>query len=71
MHMTALGAVAGLFFGMTIQSGGYSLILLLGAILVAGLTASARLKLNAHQPAEVYSGWLMGAVIMCLTSFLL
>jgi len=71
MHLTALGAAAGLFIGMTITSGGYSLYLLIGTILISGLTGSARLKLNAHQPAEVYSGWLMGAIVMCLTSFLL
>ncbi len=71
IHMTALGAVAGLFFGMTILSGGYSLLLLLGAIFVSGLTASARLKIDAHQPTEIYSGWLIGAVVMCLTSFFL
>ncbi|MBL7137262.1 MAG: hypothetical protein ISS17_00620 [Bacteroidales bacterium] len=71
MHMTALGAVAGLFLGMAIASGGYALILLIGTIVISGLTGSARLKLNAHQPAEVYSGWLMGAVVMCITSFLL
>jgi hypothetical protein len=71
MHMIALGAVAGLFFASTILSGGYSLILLLGTIFISGLAGSARLKLDAHEPSEVYSGWLMGAVVMCLTVFLL
>ncbi|NQV03176.1 MAG: hypothetical protein HQ542_11045 [Bacteroidia bacterium] len=71
MHMTAFGAVAGLFIGMAITSGGFALILLFGAILISGLTGSARLKLNAHQPTEVYSGWLMGAFVMCVASFLL
>lgn len=71
MHMIALGAVAGLFFAATILSGGYSLILLLGAIFISGLAGSARLKLDAHEPSEVYSGWLMGAFVMCLTIFLL
>ncbi|MFH1296870.1 MAG: hypothetical protein ABIJ04_06305 [Bacteroidota bacterium] len=70
MHMTALGAVAGLFLAMALASGGYALILLIGTIVISGLTGSARLKLNAHQPAEVYSGWLMGAFVMCITSFL-
>lgn len=71
MHMTALGAVTGLFLGMTIISGGYSLYLFFGILLVSGLTGSARLTLNAHRPAEIYYGWLMGVVVMCLTSFLL
>jgi len=71
MHMTALGGISGLFLSMTLVTGGYYLAFLISAILVSGLTGSARLKLNAHQPAEIYSGWLMGAVVMCLTSFLL
>ncbi|MBN1199604.1 MAG: hypothetical protein JXA23_09650 [Bacteroidales bacterium] len=71
MHMTALGAITGLFLSMTLHSGGYSLVLFIGAVLISGLTGSARLKLNAHQPAEIYSGWLMGAAVMCVTSFLL
>jgi len=71
MHMIALGAVTGLFFGMTISTGGYALFLLIGAILISGLTGTSRLKLNTHQPSEIYSGWLMGAIVMCITSFLL
>ncbi|TSA26638.1 MAG: hypothetical protein D4R67_07435 [Bacteroidetes bacterium] len=71
MHMTAWGGVAGLFLGMSLVSGGYSLLMLIAAILLAGLTGSARLKLKAHQPGEIYSGWLMGALVMCLTAMLL
>lgn len=71
MHMTALGAISGLFLSMTFLSGGYSFVFFIGAIVISGLTGSARLKLNTHQPAEIYYGWLMGAAVMCLTSFLL
>ncbi len=71
MHMIALGSITGLFIGMAITSDGYALFLVFGTILISGLTGSARLKLNAHQPVEIYSGWLMGAIVMCVTSFLL
>lgn len=71
LHMVALGAVTGLFLGMVMSSGGNTLFLLIAAILVSGLTGSSRLKLNTHKPSEVYSGWLMGAIVMCITSFLL
>ncbi|MBE0648507.1 MAG: hypothetical protein IH596_12065 [Bacteroidales bacterium] len=71
MHMIALGGVSGLFLGMSILSGGYSIFWLFGVIIISGMTGSARLKLNAHLPSEIYSGWLMGAVVMCLASFLL
>jgi membrane-associated phospholipid phosphatase len=30
------------------------------AILIAGLTGSARIKLNAHTPAQVYTGFAAG-----------
>jgi len=71
LHMTALGAASGLFLGMTVISGGAGLLLLFISVIISGMVGSARLKLNAHQPAEIYSGWLMGAVVMSLTCFLL
>lgn len=70
MHITSLGAVSGLFLSMTLSLGGFSLFWLIGSILISGLMGSARLRLNTHQPAEVYSGWLMGASVMYLTSLL-
>jgi membrane-associated phospholipid phosphatase len=32
-------------------------------IFVSGLVATARLKLNAHTPAQVYTGFLAGFII--------
>ena len=71
LHMTALGAASGLFLSMTVISGGAGLFLLIISVIISGMVGSARLKLNAHQPAEIYSGWLMGAVVICLTCLLL
>ena len=71
LHMTALGATSGLFLGMTVISGGVGLLLMIISVIISGMVGSARLKLNAHQPSEVYSGWLMGAVVMSLACLLL
>jgi len=71
LHMTAMGATSGLFLGMTVISGGAGLLFLIISVIISGIVGSARLKLNAHQPSEVYSGWLMGAVVMSLTCLLL
>lgn len=71
MHMVGWGAVTGLFLGIVLTSGSFALLMLIAAILVSGITGTARLKLDAHQPREIYSGWLMGVVVMCVTAMLL
>ena len=71
LHITALGATSGLFLGMTVISGGAGLFLLVISVIISGIVGSARLKLNAHQPSEIYSGWLLGAIVMSLTCLLL
>jgi membrane-associated phospholipid phosphatase len=37
------------------------------AVLIAGLTGTARIILKAHAPAEVYLGFLTGLVVVVLT----
>jgi hypothetical protein len=39
------------------------------SLLLAGITGAARLVLNAHTPAEVYTGFLTGFAIVMLTMF--
>ena len=40
------------------------------AVIIAGLTGSARLILKAHTPAEIYSGFMLGFATVILTMFL-
>jgi hypothetical protein len=60
-HMTGIGgllAVLGVL-GMYFPSLGLAY-LLVAALILGGLVASARLYLDAHSPAEVYVGFLVG-----------
>ncbi len=70
LHMTAWGGMFGAFFGFAL-SYHYNLTSILFLIILAiGLVGTARLKLNAHTPAQVYSGFLVGAVGMGLLIYL-
>jgi hypothetical protein len=40
-------------------------------ILLAGVIGYARLKSDSHEPAEIYSGFAMGVVVMTLLMILL
>jgi hypothetical protein len=70
LHMAGLGAFTGLMAGMAFQYGVNTSWLILSGILLSGLVGSARLKLNAHQPSDLLTGWLTGASILFLTGFL-
>lgn len=64
LHMIALGGISGAFAALTLfAQGGYTSILLV-ILVISGFTGSARLKLQAHTPAEIYAGYLVGAVSM-------
>lgn len=62
MYMTAIGALCGFVFILGIKYLGDVINLLPLLILVSGLVASARLYLKRHTPAQVYAGYIYGAV---------
>jgi membrane-associated phospholipid phosphatase len=69
-HMTGIGgllAVLGVL-GIYFPSLGLAY-LLVAALILGGLVASARLYLDAHSPAEVYAGLLVGFAT-CLIGFM-
>lgn len=71
IHMIGIGGMTGLLFALT-QSYFYNIFwFLIIAILLAGLVAWSRLELNAHKPAQVYGGFLLGWVTVSLSLFLL
>jgi hypothetical protein len=64
LHMLAMGSFTGLFLGLSLQFGiNFTPEIIIG-ILLAGVVGYARLKSNAHQPSEIYSGFLTGVVIL-------
>ena len=63
-HMTCIGGVLGVLGILAVYFPSLDLAyLLVATLLLGGLVASARLYLDAHRPAEVYVGLLVGFVI--------
>lgn len=63
-HVVGISGVLGMLLrlALTYQSP-YHLCLFLGALILTGITATARLHLNAHKPLEVYAGFAIGLTI--------
>jgi hypothetical protein len=59
-HLVGVGGTAGVFAGLQWSLGLNYGILVAALVLVAGLLASARLRLKAHSEAEVYVGFILG-----------
>lgn len=64
IHMIAIGGVLGTFLGLSVLAilNIPQFILLL--ILISGIIGFSRLKLNAHNSAQVYAGFLTGTLMM-------
>jgi len=71
LHMIAtgglLGGMLGLAFGHSRDVTGF----ILALILLAGITGTARLKIDSQKPAEVYYGFLAGITVMFLLFILI
>ena len=62
MHTIGMGCLFAISLKMLSLSN-YNLIIPFSCvILVAGLVASARMKLGAHDPPEIYGGFLAGII---------
>lgn len=60
-HASAAGAAMGVLLSMNLSGIQQDLLIpVLVLAVVSGLVISARLFLNAHNPKEVYSGYLLG-----------
>jgi hypothetical protein len=71
LHMIGAGSFTGLFLGLSLKFGINLNTEICSGILLAGIIGFARLKSNAHQPAEIYSGFLMGVVVLMMLMILL
>jgi hypothetical protein len=70
-HMVGIGGLCGAIATLVIHKPEPPFGLLYVCILIAGLVGYARLRLQAHTPAQVYSGFLLGVGCTCtLLSFL-
>ena len=65
-HMAAIGALTGMVIGLSWFLGMLFLGLIITALVLSGIVGYARLRLNAHTPAQVYGGFLLGAVLVSL-----
>lgn len=63
-HMIGIGGVFGVITGMAIKLDFDLMFLIVLVTILAGIIGYARLKLNAHTPAEIYTGFLAGAIVM-------
>lgn len=64
MHMIALGGLFGTLLGISLEFYANIPLLIFASIFVGGLTGFARLRLTAHAPAQIYTGFLSGAILM-------
>ena len=69
-HATAIGGLIGFFAGTGIKTHTDLHILITALFFISGCIGYARLRLKAHQPAEVYVGFLLGFIIEIAVLFL-
>ncbi|MDG1136123.1 MAG: hypothetical protein P8N48_04330 [Bacteroidales bacterium] len=64
LHMIAWGGLIGCLIGFAIRFNYDLSLLIMATIIISGFVAAARLKLNAHNPFQVYIGFLLGVAGM-------
>jgi hypothetical protein len=70
MHAIAMGGMLGLFVIILQQNTMLMTVPLCMALLVAGLVCTSRLIVSDHQPKEIYSGLLLGAICQLISAFI-
>jgi membrane-associated phospholipid phosphatase len=71
LHTLAWGAAAASLSGLSIKMMLGIPGIVAGTVLIAGLAAWARLKLNAHNPSQVYLGFIAGVTLIMILTFVL
>lgn len=64
IHMLGMGGLVGTFLGLALRYQVDALQLVSALVLLSGLVGYARLRLNAHTPAQVYAGFLSGVALL-------
>ncbi len=62
-HTVGIGGIAGAALGIMYRVQIDMTIAFIAILLLSGIVAYARLKLNAHTPAQVYTGFVLGFFI--------
>ena len=70
LHMLAIGGACGVFFSLEILFGN-SLYTLFSFIFTSGVLGYSRFNLKAHNLNQIYTGYILGNVVMCLSIFYL
>lgn len=71
IHMVGIGGLTGLVFAFALILQADVIVYLALSFFVAGIVAWARLWLKAHNPAQVYTGFLLGWLTMVCVLLLL
>ena len=69
-HLVGWGGLTGLIASLSLHFHTDLMIFLIIALILSGITAFARLRLNAHNQSQVYSGFLLG-ILTVLMVFLI
>ena len=69
LHLISMGIMTGFFIIMGSKYSFSTMPIVLISLLLSGLLASSRLYLKAHQPKEVYIGFILG-VLSQITTFI-
>ena len=66
LHMIGMGGLLGMLIGLSANISVNLFIPILVVLFLSGLTGFARLKNDSHKPLEIYTGFLLGGVVMFL-----
>ncbi len=69
-HMMGVGGLTGIMVGLSMQMLIDKPLIIMGLIVLSGVMGFSRLRLQAHSPAQVFTGWLVGFSV-CSTLFLI
>ena len=69
MHMLAQGGILAVYLHVAMMDHTWDLNWVSVLLLSAGLVGWSRLRLGAHTPAEVYSGFALGLLTVWITLF--
>jgi membrane-associated phospholipid phosphatase len=70
IHMLGMGGLTGVFLGMSFRLGMDVFPLIAASILFSGLVGYSRIKLNSHNPSQVYTGYGVGVFLMVIVYLL-
>lgn len=62
IHMAGMGGLLGGILAVSMQTQTNLFFIIAPIILLSGLLGTARIKLKAHQPSEIYLGFLVGFI---------